>query len=465
MLEILKIDAGNTGCSVLLLPSLILLTLVLTAPVSAQETMFRYDAGHTGDYSQVAGVTETNVSLLWSISMESYRGGIWTTPAIFNGTLYISNIDGTLCALDATTGQYRWNSSVQVYYDTSPAAANDILYVGSADGNVYSLDAATGKTIWSYRTSGPIYSSPTLANGTIYIVSNDGRYLVPDATLFALNATTGKKIWNFTIGGHSDTSPAVAHDIVYIGSEDGTIYALDADTGIKIWSASAGETVSTSPLVKNGIVYIESNVGNNVDTALASNVYAFNTTTGNQIWNFTTRGRLGSDPALARGILYLSGNSLYALNATTGAQIWNASAASASPIVANGVLYYADFNVYAIDAETGTKICLWSFPMDLGGGGFGGSVVVENSVLYGNVVYEQVAPGGHVYDKIKIFALDLNAGTNRTSFPSLIPATTGNPPDSHANYSTLTTILIVTLGIILLVIVSSLLIHIGKNQN
>jgi len=203
------------------LVGVLILIVVLIPAVPAQDMMYRYDAGHSGDYSPVAGATGSNVSLFWSRTMEDqgnfFPAGGLTTPVIANGTVYATGIHGELLALDAATGRERWNASIFVYR-SSPAVAKGIVYVGSNNGNVYALDAATGKTIWTYPTSNEIDSSPVLANGTLYISSLDGiTYMTPDVALYALNATTGEKIWNFTIGGSSDTSPAVADGTVFIG--------------------------------------------------------------------------------------------------------------------------------------------------------------------------------------------------------------------------------------------------------
>jgi len=68
--------------------------------------MFRYNAAHTGDYSQVAGVTGTTVSQLWS-----YQTGdpVYSSPAVADGVMYVGSNDGNVYAFDSTTGALKWN--------------------------------------------------------------------------------------------------------------------------------------------------------------------------------------------------------------------------------------------------------------------------------------------------------------------------------------------------------------------
>ena len=62
---------------------------------------------------------------------------------------------------------------------SSPAVANGVLYVGAGDNNVYGLNAATGNAFGMYTTPSSIHSSPAVANEGVYIGSDDGTvYLV-----------------------------------------------------------------------------------------------------------------------------------------------------------------------------------------------------------------------------------------------------------------------------------------------
>ena len=78
-------------------------------------------------------------------------------------------------------GDIRWTYTTGAGVFSSPAVADGTVYVGSTDRNVYSLDAATGHVRWTYTTGGWVTSSPVMVGGTVYIGSWDW-------TIYALKA-------------------------------------------------------------------------------------------------------------------------------------------------------------------------------------------------------------------------------------------------------------------------------------
>jgi outer membrane protein assembly factor BamB len=138
---------------------------------------------------------------LWHTDLNSQEG-IYSSPAVANGTVYIGNqcnlsgpFAAPLCnnppyfyALDAATGAVRWtaiNSLEPIV--SSPGVANGVVYVGSGDGNLYAFDAAGSldcsgaptscSPLWSFDTGGPVSSSPAIANGKVYVAGGGGLYV------------------------------------------------------------------------------------------------------------------------------------------------------------------------------------------------------------------------------------------------------------------------------------------------
>jgi len=89
--------------------------------------------------------------------------------------------------------------------------ANGVVYFGSYDGSVYALNATTGTKLWSFTIGHYVYSSPAVANGVVYV--GDGNY---SGNLYALNASTGAVLWSYTFGGIA--SPVVVNGALYVGS-------------------------------------------------------------------------------------------------------------------------------------------------------------------------------------------------------------------------------------------------------
>ena len=55
-------------------------------------------------------------------------------------------------ALNAGTGALLWKYATEDGVYSSPAVANGVVYVGSDDDNLYALNASTGALLWKYTT-------------------------------------------------------------------------------------------------------------------------------------------------------------------------------------------------------------------------------------------------------------------------------------------------------------------------
>ncbi len=71
------------------------------------------------------------------------------------------NAYGAVKALDATTGEIKWEFRLQ-----SPpwsgvlSTAGGLVFGGSIEGNFFALDAVTGKSKWQFQTGGQMFSNP-----------------------------------------------------------------------------------------------------------------------------------------------------------------------------------------------------------------------------------------------------------------------------------------------------------------
>lgn len=78
-------------------------------------------------------------------------------------------------ALAAADGRERWRVETIGGVRSSPAVADGTVYVGNANGNVSAVAAADGSERWRFRTDRVVQSSPAVADGTVYVGSDDGR--------------------------------------------------------------------------------------------------------------------------------------------------------------------------------------------------------------------------------------------------------------------------------------------------
>jgi outer membrane protein assembly factor BamB len=317
-----------------------------SSPVVANGDLFV----SAGD-GRVVAFDATSGTLKWSFSTGSGNVidiggglGLWVpAPAVASGVVYDMAGNGTLFAIDATTGSKLWSTRNAGAASASLVVANGVVYV--SDSQVSAFAASSGALMW--RSGSPLpgggalasFTVPAVANGVVYTTTTTFGGVLTDE-LNAYNATTGALLWGAqpTFNAAAPASPAVANGVVYL-SDTGKLSAFNATTGASLWSAPAGtccfSPVPSSPAVANGVVYDNANDGT---------LLAFNATTGALKWS-TAKGTtaIGSSPVVADGIVYVDGadGHLDAFNATSGVELWSLPTAGspALPIVANGVLY------------------------------------------------------------------------------------------------------------------------------
>ena len=252
------------------------------------------------------------------------HGRITSSPAVADGRVYFGSYDGTFYAIDtehgtpvwkfATGGERRFSGrhlhgaepAGEVMPDpfdvflSSPAVAGGLVYFGSGDGSVYALDGSSGTLRWKFRTGNVVHASPAVAEGTLYVGSWDSYF-------YALDAASGKLRWRFKTGEDAvisnqvgiQSSAVVADGVVYFGCRDSNLYALDAATGAKRWAYSTdGAWVVSSPVVRSGKVYFATSDSAQllaVDAASGARVFSLQF----KHWPFF------SSPTLAGDFLYI----------------------------------------------------------------------------------------------------------------------------------------------------------------
>jgi outer membrane protein assembly factor BamB len=326
-----------------------------------------YTADTGSARGQLHALDSATGQVLWNFPPDAITSDhSWTTPAAKNGIVYfgVNRPIPVVYAVNAATGQEIWEHVGTVSnIVSSPALIDGRLYVAFTDGTIRALDATTGQVVWSVVQPSGAYSSPAIAGGRLYIaIHNRG--------LLALNASTGATLWLAPMPGPQWSSPAVENGRVFVGSrDDHKLYAFDAMTGQTLWTATTSDWVQTSPAVANGVVYIANNAGT---------LYAFNAATGGLVWQRAVSPgfAIGSSPTVANGVVYVASaldatatrfdGKLYALNAATGQVLFSAVVSlgqgearwvQASPTVDNGVVYipnYGDGTVAAFGLDMPT---------------------------------------------------------------------------------------------------------------
>jgi outer membrane protein assembly factor BamB len=252
---------------------------------------------------------------------------VQSSPAVVEGVAYAGSDDGTLYAVDTSSGKQLWSAATAGAIVSSPAFADGVVFAGSNDGSVYAFDAKSGAHVWTFKTGGDVVASPAVDRGLVVAGSLDGR-------VYALDGATGKPAWVAAIGAPVRSSAAVVDGVAYVGADDGRVRAYEAATGHLLWTFVANGPVRSTPAVAGGFVYFGSAGGR---------VYAVDAASGAQHWSYAANGPVDSSPAVAYGFVFVGsdGGDLYALEAAAGAPRWTVpvGAMNSAPAVANGVVY------------------------------------------------------------------------------------------------------------------------------
>ncbi|MCS6777119.1 MAG: PQQ-binding-like beta-propeller repeat protein [Chloroherpetonaceae bacterium] len=102
-----------------------------------------------------------------------------STPAIWNGMVFVGDFSGYIHCLDADTGKPYWVFDTKSHIWGSPLVVDGKVYMGTEDGDIVILAAdRTLKEIRRVDMRAPVYSSPVVANGTLYIATQTHLYAI-----------------------------------------------------------------------------------------------------------------------------------------------------------------------------------------------------------------------------------------------------------------------------------------------
>lgn len=105
-----------------------------------------------------------------------------TSPILVGDLLYLSTDRGIVTALDAKTGEVRYEGGrvpVPATFTASMVAFGDKILQASEDGDVFVIQAGPEhKIVTTNKLGEPIYASPALSNGTIYIRAEQHLYAI-----------------------------------------------------------------------------------------------------------------------------------------------------------------------------------------------------------------------------------------------------------------------------------------------
>lgn len=159
-------------------------------------------------------------------------------PVEADGTIYAVSHSGMFAALDARTGERRWELPVVAI--TTPLPAGDVVYVVDRSSQLIAAARDSGQVYWArdlsegrtQRTGGylglrllgrrtirPTWSSPILASNRLILVNTFGEAL-------AVNPLTGAVEGSLQLGAPAFVSPIAVNGMVFVVTENAELIAI-----------------------------------------------------------------------------------------------------------------------------------------------------------------------------------------------------------------------------------------------
>lgn len=192
-----------------------------------------------GDPAELVKFDETlKVRKVWSTSVGDGLGkqGIGIAPVYVGGTIYAADHKGRVTAVDAESGNRRWQQKTDLPFSGGPGVEGSLLVMGTIDGQVQAFNAETGSELWQTRVSSEVLAAPAIADGIVVVRCIDGR-------VFGLDASNGNRLWIhdrsvplLTLRGNAQL--LIRAGTVFVGYDDGTIVALKLEDGSVVWEQS-----------------------------------------------------------------------------------------------------------------------------------------------------------------------------------------------------------------------------------
>lgn len=186
-------------------------------------------------------------------SSRKLDGEIWAAPTLAaeGEDIYVPTLAGSL---------YRLNEELETVWQfeeakgalaARPLAVGDLVYAGSWDNKLYAIDATTGEARWNIEADNWFWSEPVVSDGGLYAASLDGK-------VYAVDAQTGDSRWPkpFNTGSEVRSGLTISEGSLIVGSRDGVVRKIDLDDGTPKGELQIGTKVEADLITaEDGSVY------------------------------------------------------------------------------------------------------------------------------------------------------------------------------------------------------------------
>ena len=295
---------------------------------------------------------EIELRQVWSESIGDGQGRHYNrlAPAIDGSLIFAASADGTVVALDKSSGDVRWRQRTGEEITGGVGAAGGMVVFGTRDAQVIALSQTDGELLWATTVSSEVLAAPQTDGRVVAAQSVDGR-------LTALNASDGVQRWVYdstvpALSLRGTSKPLISGNTVVAGFASGIVAAIDATNGLLIWEERVAVPqgrydidriidIDGDPVLSGQTVFISSFQGTLLGLDLAS---------GRIVWGMP--GSSYNSLALGLGNIYWVNNfsHVLAVQNNTERTVWENEDLRLrrvnSPVTINNYLAVADFEGY-----------------------------------------------------------------------------------------------------------------------
>jgi len=320
------------------------------------------------------------LGLLWKFSSvdvgtELPARNIPTAPVISGDTVYVCARGMTaekvpttsVYALSLETGEKLWDHVLEGTVFGTPALADDTLWVSDSQGYLYALDVRNqGRERSRFQLGTSSRCSPVVHDGVVYVGDDGGLVLAVDAKAL-------QEKWRFQARGQVKARVAVSaeHKYVYVSSGEPRLHVLHMATGVEAWNYPMPEvSMESAPVLWDRYLYIAS----------GKRLICITAAQGRYQWDSMRMGTTTGYPIIGTPVLApdekgkdarlyfcCEDGTVNAVNARTGRLFWKAPVkldriATCAPTVTRDAVLIGAQNglLYAVSANEGSKL-VWKY--------------------------------------------------------------------------------------------------------
>jgi outer membrane protein assembly factor BamB len=204
------------------------------------------------------------------------------TPTVAEGAVYVGSGDGSVHAVDATSGKRIWRAPVKGKVRVTAIVDPTRVIVGTFDNLLYALDRKTGAELLKWDSHGPIVTTPALIDDKLIVGNRNG-------LLAALNFVSGALVWRAQLWGSSAESEAfpAGGSLFLFGSSDlRRVSLMDSKDGRVIWRTDVFGWAWPRPTLDANTVFVSTVGGSPYQMRHLGALSALDRETGKILWRW-----------------------------------------------------------------------------------------------------------------------------------------------------------------------------------